>query len=271
VAPAQQARIHGRGNELGTLQQALVSLQTKPRLLAFTVVAEAGLSKSRLLQAFSDACGANAGAQVRFRSRAVPGTQDQPFGLLRNMLASWCGWTHLDAPEATRARFEQTLLPHGGAPEGDDAAVAPVPGVNGKFPLAHVPCRSATQVGPAAHLPPTPCAWHRGKRRLAAAERTRRPLAVRLAAAHARASLFIAASRVGVARSGAGSSAMRKAASLWQAALLSSYVLPSIVNLALRLSAALSTFNSAVLRCWRSMTGFDWPVMANDNSPASWA
>jgi hypothetical protein len=43
-------RIHGRGNELGALQQALlVSLQTKPRLLAFTVVAKAGLSKSRLL------------------------------------------------------------------------------------------------------------------------------------------------------------------------------------------------------------------------------
>ena len=118
--------MHGRDTELGTLQQALVSLRAEPRLLAFTVVAEAGLGKSRLLQAFSDTCVADAGAQVRFRGRALPGTQDQPFGLLRNMLASWCGWTDLDAPDSTRARFEQALLPHGGPPDGDDATVAPV-------------------------------------------------------------------------------------------------------------------------------------------------
>ncbi len=120
--------MQGRDAELSTLLQAWGSLRTQPRLLAVTVVAEAGVGKSRLLQAFHDTClpPTRLTYGICHRGRAVPATRGQPFSLLRDILADRCGWTASDTPEAARARFEQALLPCFNRPGGDGAAAAPL-------------------------------------------------------------------------------------------------------------------------------------------------
>ena len=125
-ADAPGSRMHGRGSELGILQDAFLSLWTEPRRAAITIVAEAGLGKSRLLQAFDDTCHASPGKFICYRGGAVPATQDQPFGVLRSILLSHCGLMGHESHEIDLARFEQTLMPLFGPVCTGDAASAHV-------------------------------------------------------------------------------------------------------------------------------------------------
>ncbi|MDQ2780840.1 MAG: AAA family ATPase [Pseudomonadota bacterium] len=101
----------GREAELKMLQQAFGRLLDEPRLQRITVVADAGLGKSRLLQAFDAWRTASPQRHHVLRGRAGPQTQAQPFGLLRD----WMAW-HLqiaddDTIETARAKMEAVLIP----------------------------------------------------------------------------------------------------------------------------------------------------------------
>ena len=56
-------------------------------MAAVTVVAEAGMGKSRLLYEFQDWAEARPETFHIFQGRAQPQTQGQPYGLLRDILA----------------------------------------------------------------------------------------------------------------------------------------------------------------------------------------
>ena len=81
-----QTRMVGRDAELATLEEALASVIADRRLAIVTVVAEAGLGKSRLLLEFERRLAAGKGDVRILRGRATPQTPGQPYGLLRDTL-----------------------------------------------------------------------------------------------------------------------------------------------------------------------------------------
>ncbi len=97
-----ETRMVGRDAELEQLQQAFQALYRAPRFHAVTVVADAGVGKSRLMYEFENWADARAESFATFRGRAQPPTQTQPYGLLRDVLA----WRlHiLDSDDADTAR-----------------------------------------------------------------------------------------------------------------------------------------------------------------------
>ena len=114
-------RMVGRDAELEALQGAFKRLFVDQRLAAVTVVADAGIGKSRLLNEF-DAWSATRPERFHlFRGRATPQTQGEPFGLLRDILARHLQITDDDTVEAARAKMEQGIVPlfeHDDGPDG---------------------------------------------------------------------------------------------------------------------------------------------------------
>lgn len=108
-------RMVGRALELALLQTAFEQLfvadSPAPRLQALTVVAEAGLGKSRLLYEFEAWAELQPQRYTAFRGRATPHTQGQPFGLLRDMLAWRFQIADDDSLATARATFEAAVVP----------------------------------------------------------------------------------------------------------------------------------------------------------------
>jgi len=115
-------RMIGRDAELEALQDAFKRLLTERKLAAVTVVADAGIGKSRLLYEFEAWSEARPEPFYLFRGRATPQTQRQPFGLLRDILA----WRFLiaddDSIEAARTKMEQGIIPLFEHDDGADLA-----------------------------------------------------------------------------------------------------------------------------------------------------
>ncbi len=82
-----ETRMVAREAELEQLQEAFDRLQRGTGLAVMTVVAEAGIGKSRLIYEFENWAEAQPENFCLFRGRAEPQTQARPFGLLRDMLA----------------------------------------------------------------------------------------------------------------------------------------------------------------------------------------
>jgi predicted ATPase/class 3 adenylate cyclase len=101
----------GREAELAELQRAFEQVGRARAGRLVTVIGEAGLGKSRLLDEFRAWLGARADPGLVFGARAQPPTQDQPFGLLRDLLAAHLGLDDADSMAATTARFEAGLMP----------------------------------------------------------------------------------------------------------------------------------------------------------------
>ena len=80
-------RMIGRDAELEQLQAAFKRLFEDRKLAAVTVVADAGIGKSRLLYEFEAWSEARPEPFFLFRGRATPQTGAQPYGLLRDILA----------------------------------------------------------------------------------------------------------------------------------------------------------------------------------------
>ena len=78
----------GRDAELGQLQDAFRRVYTNGHMSVVTIVAEAGLGKSRLLYEFEDWIQGRPEHVQILRGRANPQTENQPYGLLREIL-SW--------------------------------------------------------------------------------------------------------------------------------------------------------------------------------------
>ena len=115
-------RMIGREAELETLQAAFRRLFTERRMAALTVVAEAGLGKSRLLYEFAAWAETRPETVFLFRGRAHPHTQGQPYGLLRDVLAWRFEIGDDDTLAAAQAKLERGVVPLFTPDDGADAA-----------------------------------------------------------------------------------------------------------------------------------------------------
>ena len=91
---------------------------------ACTVVAEAGVGKSRLLHEFEAWAGARPEAFSVFRGRATPQTQSQPYGLLRDILAWRFQINDGDTMELAKRKLEEGIAPLFEADDGAELAQA---------------------------------------------------------------------------------------------------------------------------------------------------
>jgi class 3 adenylate cyclase/tetratricopeptide (TPR) repeat protein len=112
----------GRDAELEALQRAFKHLFVERKLAAVTVVAEAGVGKSRLLTEFEAWSEARPESFFIFRGRANPSSQSQPYGLLRDALAWRLQIADDDTLEAAKAKLEQGIVPLFVQDEGEDQA-----------------------------------------------------------------------------------------------------------------------------------------------------
>ena len=104
-------RMIGRDAELETLQAAYHRLFAQRTMAAVTVVAEAGIGKSRLLYEFQAWSEDRPESFSLFRGRATPATGMQAFGLLRDIIA-WRFQIHDDdTVEAARQKMEDGIVP----------------------------------------------------------------------------------------------------------------------------------------------------------------
>ena len=101
----------GREAELADLQHAFEQVGRTRAGRLVTVVGDAGLGKSRLLDEFQAWLVARVDAGGVFGARAQPPTQDQPFGLLRDLFAARFGLDDADSMAVTKERFVAGLLP----------------------------------------------------------------------------------------------------------------------------------------------------------------
>jgi class 3 adenylate cyclase/tetratricopeptide (TPR) repeat protein len=115
-------RMIGREAELEALRHAFRRLFAKRTLAVVTVVAEAGVGKSRLLTEFETWSETTPEAFTTFRGRSSPNSQSQPYGLLRDILAWRLQIADDDSLEAARAKLEQGLMPLFLGDDGEDVA-----------------------------------------------------------------------------------------------------------------------------------------------------
>ena len=104
-------RMIGREAEFEALQAAFKRLFAERQLLAVSVVGEAGLGKSRLLDEFQAWTEDRPERVFLFRGRATPQTQGQPFGLLRDIVAWRLQLSDDDTLAQAKAKIEAGLMP----------------------------------------------------------------------------------------------------------------------------------------------------------------
>jgi class 3 adenylate cyclase/tetratricopeptide (TPR) repeat protein len=112
----------GRDAELEALQAAFRRLFQERQLAAVTVVADAGIGKSRLQYEFAAWSEARPEHFFLFRGRATPQTGSHAFGLLRDILAWRFQISDDDSVEAARAKMEQGIVPLFLCDDGPDLA-----------------------------------------------------------------------------------------------------------------------------------------------------
>ena len=119
-------RMIGRDAELEALQHAFKRLFVEPaserKLAAVTVVAEAGIGKSRLLYEFEAWTDTRPEKFYLFRGRATPQTQGQPYGLLRDIFAWRFQIADDDSVDVARQKMEEGIVPLFVADDGPEIA-----------------------------------------------------------------------------------------------------------------------------------------------------
>lgn len=114
----------GREPELRLLQDAFKGLYSQRQLRVLSVVADAGLGKSRLLYEFESWAAAQRQRFRLLRGRAHPLTRTQPYGLLRDVLARRLHIADSDSMACAKHKIEQGVAPLFVADDGRDAAQA---------------------------------------------------------------------------------------------------------------------------------------------------
>ena len=107
----QETPLVGRTAELALLQAALEAVHCQKGAQVITLLAEAGMGKSRLLQEFQHQLAADERDVWLLLARSQPSSGLQPYGLLRDMLARRLGLADSDSAEVARARLLQGLAP----------------------------------------------------------------------------------------------------------------------------------------------------------------
>ena len=111
-----ETRMVGREAELVQLQQGFHALYDKKSAhanaaRAITVVADAGIGKSRLLYEFENWAEARSEPYYIFKGRAQPQTRQQSYGLLRDVLAWRLQIAESDSAEAARDKLSKKIAP----------------------------------------------------------------------------------------------------------------------------------------------------------------
>jgi class 3 adenylate cyclase len=117
-------RMVGREAELEALQAAYLRLFAERTFAAVSVVAEAGVGKSRLLVEFEAWSETRPESFLLFRGRATPQTATQAFGLLRDILAWRFQILDDDSIAAARQKMEDAVVPLFVHDHGPDLAEA---------------------------------------------------------------------------------------------------------------------------------------------------
>jgi len=104
-----ETRMIGRDAELAQLQQAFLRVCNERALVAVTVVADAGMGKSRLLYEFQNWAETRRERFKLFRGRADPQTRSQPYGLLRDLLAQRLEIADTDSTQTARRKIEEGI------------------------------------------------------------------------------------------------------------------------------------------------------------------
>ncbi len=100
-----ETRMIGRENEMRALQEGYRLSQDEQRLAALTLIGEAGVGKSRLSYEFERWLVETAAEYRFFQGRAGSTTLRQPFGLLRDIIASHFQLHFDDPPETVREKL----------------------------------------------------------------------------------------------------------------------------------------------------------------------
>jgi predicted ATPase/class 3 adenylate cyclase len=119
-----ETRMIGRDAEMEQLQDAFKRMYSQRGLNVVTVVADAGVGKSRLLFEFENWAEARAEIFYFFQGRSHPLTQNQPYGLLRDIVAWRLQIADNDSMATARMKLEQGLVPFFLAEDGADMAQA---------------------------------------------------------------------------------------------------------------------------------------------------
>jgi predicted ATPase/class 3 adenylate cyclase len=106
-----ETRMVAREAELAQLQDAFRRLHAGARFTVVTVVGDAGIGKSRLLYEFENWAEAQPDNFCLFRGRAEPRTQNQPFGLLRYVLAWRLQINDDDDADSARRKLVEGIAP----------------------------------------------------------------------------------------------------------------------------------------------------------------
>lgn len=101
----------GRDAELEQLQDAFKRVYSDGELTVVTVVADAGLGKSRLLYEFDNWIETRPERFAFFQGRANPRTESQPYGLLRDILAWRLQIADSDSMDAAKDKIEREITP----------------------------------------------------------------------------------------------------------------------------------------------------------------
>ena len=117
-------RMVGREEELERLKSAFERLFERARLETFFVVSDAGVGKSRLLYEFADWAETRREVYFGFQGRAYPRTQNQAFGLLRDVIAWRLQITDADSVDVAKAKIEHGIAPLFVEDDGPDLAQA---------------------------------------------------------------------------------------------------------------------------------------------------
>jgi len=116
-------RMIGRDAELAMLQGAFDRLSAERRAVLVTVVAEAGVGKSRLLREFEARYRLQPQPSQTLRGRATEQTQRQPYGLLRDIIARHAQIADDDTVQVARAKIERLVAPLFTHDQGERAAL----------------------------------------------------------------------------------------------------------------------------------------------------
>ena len=117
-----ETRMVGREAELQVLKDAYARLHRERSLAFVTVVAEAGVGKSRLLLEFEQWVQSSGKPFSLFQGRADPQTQSRPFGLLRDVIAWRLQIADDDSMAVAKDKIEQGIVPLFIAEEGPELA-----------------------------------------------------------------------------------------------------------------------------------------------------
>gem|GEM_PF-809081 len=104
-----ETRMIGRQSELARMRDALQTVAEDRELQVLTIVGDAGIGKSRLLDEFSSEVELSSAHATVFNGRASQWTRGLPFALVRDVFSLRFGIQDSDAPPEAREKFERGM------------------------------------------------------------------------------------------------------------------------------------------------------------------